>query len=85
MSSNTHGELVVLRTTCPARFLGLLPLFLPWFVSLALLHTTPCVLLFFVLLQLVLCLEWLIALTAFVPAFLVVRCRLLLRHLAKLL
>jgi hypothetical protein len=84
----SSGALLVLRTACPARFLGFLPLFLPWFiplflpwfVSLVLPHLTPCVLLLFVLFELVLRLEWLTALTAFVLASLVVLRRLLLRH-----
>ena len=80
MSFQQPGELLVLRTTYPAHFLRFLPLSLPGFVSFILPHSTPYVLLLFVLLELVLRLEWLTALTAFVLASLVVLCRLLLRH-----
>lgn len=83
MSSNNQGTLLVLRTTCPARFLRVLPLFLPWFVSLVLPHLTPCVLLLFVLFKLVLRLKRLTALAAFVLASLVVLRRLLLRHISS--
>jgi hypothetical protein len=79
VNPNNQNSLLILRT-CPSCFLGLASPPLTWFVCFVLLHFTPCVRLFFMLPELILCLEWLTALAALVLASLAVLCRLLLRH-----